>query len=124
MIDVNWLSPAKRRQLVVVGEEGMFELDYLTQRLTFTKADPGDPKLVGGYAPVFEGEVIDIPVPASEPLAAELDAFLRVIRDGGSPDVGVEDGFWAVALADALLAASRTGRAVELHELTASLRIA
>ena len=38
MLDVNWLTPAKRRQLVVVGEEGMFELDYLTQRLTFTRA--------------------------------------------------------------------------------------
>ena len=32
MLDVNWLTPVKRRQLVVTGEEGMFELDYLTQR--------------------------------------------------------------------------------------------
>ena len=38
MLDVDWLTPAKRRQLTVVGEEGMFELDYLTQRLTFTRA--------------------------------------------------------------------------------------
>ena len=38
MLDVDWLTPAKRRQLVVVGEEGMFELDYLTQRLTFTRS--------------------------------------------------------------------------------------
>ncbi len=38
MLDVNWLTPAKRRQLSVVGEEGMFELDYLTQRLTFTRS--------------------------------------------------------------------------------------
>ena len=50
MLDVNWLTPAKRRQLVVIGEEGMFELDYLTQRLTFTKsadiAQPdADPRL-------------------------------------------------------------------------------
>ena len=42
MLDVNWLTPAKRRQLVVVGEEGMFELDYLTQRLTFTRAHRHD----------------------------------------------------------------------------------
>ena len=41
MLDVNWLTPAKRRQLVVIGEEGMFELDYLTQRLTFTQVGPG-----------------------------------------------------------------------------------
>ena len=43
MLDVNWLTPAKRRQLAVVGEAGMFELDYLTQRLTFTRADTGSP---------------------------------------------------------------------------------
>ena len=38
MLDVDWLTPAKRRQLTVLGEEGMFELDYLTQRLTFARA--------------------------------------------------------------------------------------
>ena len=63
MLDVNWLTPAKRRQLVVVGEEGMFELDYLTQRLTFTRAtDTTNPRLIGGYAPTFEGEVVELPV--------------------------------------------------------------
>ena len=77
MLDVNWLTPAKRRQLVVVGEEGMFELDYLTQRLTFTRAtDTTNPRLIGGYAPTFEGEVVELPVATGEPLAAELDAFL------------------------------------------------
>ena len=42
MLDVDWLTPAKRRQLTVVGEEGMFELDYLTQRLTFTRGVRAD----------------------------------------------------------------------------------
>ena len=70
-LDVDWLTPAKRRQLVVVGEEGMFELDYLTQRLTFTRAtDTTNPRLIGGYAPTFEGEVAELPVPTGEPLAA------------------------------------------------------
>ena len=82
MLDVNWLTPAKRRQLVVVGEEGMFELDYLTQRLTFTRAtDTTNPRLIGGYAPTFEGEVAELPVASAEPLAAELDAFLGIVRE-------------------------------------------
>ena len=76
MLDVNWLTPAKRRQLTVVGEEGMFELDYLTQRLTFTRAVADSPQLIGGYAPTFEGDVAELPVANAEPLAAELDAFL------------------------------------------------
>ena len=58
MLDVNWLTPAKRRQLSVVGEAGMFELDYLTQRLTFTSADIGSPTMIDGYATTFEGNVV------------------------------------------------------------------
>jgi UDP-N-acetylglucosamine 3-dehydrogenase len=115
MLDVDWLTPVKRRQLSVVGEEGMFELDYLTQRLTFARAtDMTNPRLIGGYAPTFEGEVEDLPVEVGEPLAAELDAFLRVVRGGGRPVVDADDGRWAVVVADALLRAARERRSVEL----------
>jgi UDP-N-acetylglucosamine 3-dehydrogenase len=119
MLDVNWLTPAKRRELVVVGEEGMFELDYLTQRLTFTRAtDTTNPRLIGGYAPTFEGEVIELPVASVEPLASELDAFLGIVRTGGRPVVDAEDGLWAVAIATSLLSAAADGHAVDLTTLT------
>ena len=115
MLDVDWLTPAKRRQLTVVGEEGMFELDYLTQRLTFARAtDTTNPRLIGGYAPTFEGDVVELPVATGEPLAAELAAFVRVVREGGRPLVDAADGRWAVVLADALLTAARERRTVEL----------
>jgi UDP-N-acetylglucosamine 3-dehydrogenase len=123
MLDVNWLTPTKRRQLVVTGEEGMFELDYLTQRLTFTKApDVAHPTLIGGYAPSFEGDVATIPVDMGEPLAAELDAFISVVRHGGRPPIDAVDGAWAVALANALLTSATERRAVDLADLP--LRIA
>ena len=119
MLDVNWLTPVKRRQLVVVGEEGMFELDYLTQRLTFTRAtDTTNPRLIGGYAPTFEGDIAELPVVSAEPLAAEIDAFLRVVREGGRPIVDAEDGLWAVAIATSLLTAAATGQAVDLSPLS------
>ncbi len=117
-LDVNWLTPTKRRQLVVVGEEGMFELDYLTQRLTFTKqANVDHPTYIGGYAPTFEGDVAVLPVTSGEPLAAELEAFVRVVRDGSRPVVDAEDGLWAVAIATSLLEAAATGRPQSLGEL-------
>jgi UDP-N-acetylglucosamine 3-dehydrogenase len=119
MLDVNWLTPAKRRQLLVVGEEGMFELDYLTQRLTFTRAtDTTNPRLIGGYAPTFEGDVAELPVLSGEPLAAEIEAFLQVVREGGRPLVDAEDGLWAVAIATSLLTAAATGQAVDLSALS------
>ena len=119
MLDVNWLTPAKRRQLLVVGEEGMFELDYLTQRLTFTRAtDTTNPRLIGGYAPTFEGDLVELPVASTEPLAGEIDAFLGVVRHGGRPGVDAEDGLWAVALATSLLTAAADGRAIDLTDLS------
>jgi predicted dehydrogenase len=122
MLDVNWLTPAKRRQLLVVGEEGMFELDYLTQQLTFTRAtDTTNPRLIGGYAPTFEGELVTLPVEASEPLAAEIEAFLSVVVDGTDPIVDAEDGLWAVAIAGALLVSAAEARSVDLGHLNARL---
>jgi UDP-N-acetylglucosamine 3-dehydrogenase len=122
MLDVNWLTPAKRRQLAVVGEAGMFELDYLTQRLTFTSADVGHPTVIDGYATTFEGNVVDIDVTHREPLAAELDAFLAVARSGGRPVVDGEDGLWALEIASKLLEAATTGRPMDLGDLALQLR--
>jgi len=119
-LDVDWLTPAKRRQLTVVGEGGMLELDYLTQRLTFTRAtDTTNPRLIGGYAPTFEGEVVELTVPSFEPLALEHDAFLEVVRHGGRPEVNAEDGLWAVGIATALLEAATLRTAVALNDPTA-----
>ena len=114
MLDVNWLTPAKRRQLSVVGESGMFELDYLTQRLTFTSADIGSPTIIDGYATTFEGNVVVIDVASREPLAAELDAFLAVARSGGRPVVNGDDGLWALAIASSLLQAAAEGTPVDM----------
>ncbi len=115
MLDVDWLTPAKRRQLTVVGEEGMFELDFLTQRLTFTRSSElTNPRLIAGYAPTFAGEVAELPVSNEEPLLAELEAFIHVVRTGDRPMVDADDGRWAVVLAHALLTSARERRSVEL----------
>ena len=116
MLDVNWLTPAKRRQLTVIGEEGMFELDYLTQRLTFTKSDLAHPQLIAGYAPTFTGDVLEIEVEVKEPLQAQLDAFVSAIRTGERPYVDGEDGAWAVRIATAMLEAASSVMPVILGE--------
>ena len=121
MIDVNWLTPAKRRQLTVVGEEGMFELDYLTQRLTFTRADVTQKRLIRGYATTFEGDVAVIDVDPIEPLAAELRDFVDSVRVGRRPTVAAEDGLWAVAIANALLDSARTRAPVLLDQVPMAL---
>jgi predicted dehydrogenase len=51
----------------------------------------------------------------------ELDAFLRVVRDGGRPIVDGEDGLWAVAIAGALLESAATSRPVDLSPMVSKL---
>ena len=123
MLDVNWLTPAKRRQLSVIGEEGMFELDYLTQRLTFTRTDIAHPKPIRGFAQTFTGDIAELPVVNAEPLAAEIDAFLGVVRSGGRPVVSGEDGLWAVIIANALLEAAAERHPIDLRDALSRLPV-
>ena len=120
-LDVDWLTPAKRRSLVTVGEEGMFELDYLTQKLTFTRSNVDRPLMIRGYATTFTGDVAEIPIANVEPLRAELDEFVRVLRTGERPYVDAEDGLWAVAIAHALLTAASEHRPIDLSDLPSRL---
>jgi UDP-N-acetylglucosamine 3-dehydrogenase len=120
-LDVDWLTPAKRRSLVAIGEEGMFELDYLTQRLTFTRSNVERPQMIGGYATTFTGDVAEIPIANVEPLRSELDEFVRVLRTGDLPYVDAEDGLWAVAIAHALLTAAAERRPIDLSDMPSRL---
>ena len=61
----------------------------------------------------------ELPVPTGEPLALEHDAFLRVVRDGGRPEVDAEDGLWAVGIATALLDAAARREVVTLDGFAA-----
>lgn len=115
MLDVNWLTPAKRRSLRVLGKEGMFELDYLTQALTFTPANKTEQVIIAGYATTTVGGEVYFPVEKHEPLKAQLDEFLDVIRTGKRPYVNAEDGAWAVRIAQALLSSSIEGTPVYLR---------
>jgi predicted dehydrogenase len=102
----------------------MFELDYLTQRLTFTRADMAHPRLIRGFAPTFAGEVVEMPVSNAEPLAAELGSFLGIVRAGGRPVVDGEDGLWAVAIANALLTSAADRRPIDLSSPFSRLPVA
>lgn len=117
-LDVNWLTPEKQRRVIVLGEEGMFQVDYLRQSLTFTRGSADlAPTYLGGYAPTFAGETAELPVTAAEPLGRELDAFLAAVRSGSPAPVDGADGLWAVALADLLLRSAVEHRPLEVEAM-------
>jgi predicted dehydrogenase len=113
VLDINWLTPTKKRTLSVTGERGMYVADYLTQDLVFY-ANPAD-------ASVAEGEVVRRHVERREPLAVELDEFARAVREGGPPPVDPREAMVALLLARTMVEAARRGTAISGPELEAVL---
>jgi UDP-N-acetylglucosamine 3-dehydrogenase len=119
VLDVNWLTPTKIRELSVLGEHGMFVVDYLSRDLTFYENDDAprgqDPDWAARHLKgVSEGAMHRIDIDKREPLRVELEAFVAAVRDGTPPAVSPDDGLAAMAAAEALVRSARSGESVAL----------
>jgi UDP-N-acetylglucosamine 3-dehydrogenase len=119
VLQVNWLTPTKIRELSVLGERGMFVANYLTQELTFNRNADAEPRVAARGTPksVAEGEMVSYPIAKAEPLRLELASFLDTVRSGGRPTVDGEAGLRALQMALALVASASEGRAIGGDEL-------
>ncbi len=117
VLDINWLTPSKRRSLTVTGERGMFLADYIAQDLvlfanaesaeTWTKTPTPAP-----VTTVSEGEMIRYSVRRQEPRGVELAEFARAVREGGPPPVEPRDAMIALLLARKLVESAETGSVI------------
>ena len=117
LLDTNWLSPTKTRRLTVLGEKGMYVVDYLRQDLYFydnSLASALDYDTLASLAGVSEGDMTKIHVSRAEPLRMELLAFAEAVVDRASAPVPLEDGFSAVWLAEQVKESARTGAPIEV----------
>jgi predicted dehydrogenase len=120
VLDINWLTPTKKRQLTVTGERGMYVADYITQDLVFyanpdapgTWVNRGAAGLGAQVTSVSEGEMVRRSVRRQEPLAAELGEFARAVRDGGPPPVDPHDAMVALLLARKMVESALSGEVI------------
>jgi predicted dehydrogenase len=126
LLEVNWLTPAKVRRLALVGEAGMFVVDYLTQELLFYEREsagaaclpgqglPGQGPSLAALTGGGEGTMTRIPVEKKEPLRAELEAFVESVARGSPSPMLAEDALAAVEVAARLVESGQTGRVVQV----------
>jgi UDP-N-acetylglucosamine 3-dehydrogenase len=99
ILDVNWLTPAKVRELSVTGEKGMYLVNYLTQDVYFYENDytptTWDALLTG----ISEGTMTRLKVQKAEPLRLEYENVIAAIRDDTAPIVTGEDGLAVLRVA-------------------------
>jgi len=119
MMDINWLTPTKIRQLAVLGERGMFLVNYLTQELWFYENRSAQDHWLGLVTVgVTEGSVIKYELARVEPLRVELETFVDAINHGYNGLVNGEEGLRAVFLAEQILRASHERQVLTLPPYT------
>jgi len=101
MLDVNWLTPTKIRELSVTGEKGMFLVNYLTQDMYFYENDYSTTTwdALRSLTGVSEGTMTRLKVQKAEPLRLEYEDVLTAIRSDTAPTVTGEDGLAVLKIA-------------------------
>jgi predicted dehydrogenase len=102
-LDLDFVAPAYRRGCVLTGTDAVATWDFNDEAILVTAGDGAQRRIdaAGAVAGTY---------------AAEVEDFLRSIREGTPPNVGAREGAAAVGLADAIKRSSAEGRRIELTQ--------
>ena len=117
IVNANWLTPKKVRQIKVTGEKGMFVADYITQELYFYEKQLASKytDFKSGFKMGTEGKKIKIELVSSEPLKNELLEFIGSIKNNKNPNVSGKDGLEALDIAQKFIESSKTGKSITIN---------
>jgi UDP-N-acetylglucosamine 3-dehydrogenase len=115
VLDVNWLTPTKIRELSITGEGGMYLVNYLTQDVYFYANDysPTNWDALRSFTGVSEGTMTRLKIHKAEPLRLEYEDVLTALRDNRLPTVTGEDGLAALQIALRLTGTGQIAERVE-----------
>lgn len=116
-LEINWLTPTKMRETLVLGEKGLFRVDDLMQDLFFYENTQAVGELWSPFRAirgVSEGSMTRFSIKRQEPLKAELAAFISAIREGNKVPVTGQDGLEALRISLALVESGKTHRVIEV----------
>jgi predicted dehydrogenase len=114
-VQVSWLAPSKLRKTVIVGSRKMLVYDDTEPYEKVKIYDKGveliEPETFGEYQLAYRtGDIHSPKLDSFEPLAVEMDEFLRCVETGGVPKTSGRSGLGvvrALELADASLVSGR-----------------
>ena len=97
-IEANWLTPRKKREMLITGNEGVISIQFLTQVISLEKADVA-------IEPILKWK---------EPLRIELSHFIESLLSRKKPLVDAIDGTKAVIIAESILESMKKNRPIEI----------
>jgi len=113
LLEINWLTPTKIRELYVTGMYGMFRVNYLTQDLYFyenAERNGSNWTALSLLRGVSEGEVKQFAIHKKEPLRGELEAFIACAQGNRAQLVNGKDAKAALSLSMGLIESATTGQ--------------
>jgi UDP-N-acetylglucosamine 3-dehydrogenase len=125
LLDINWLTPEKKREITVIGERGMIHASYLTQDVWLTERAEApsawdELAVIRGDA---EGAAVRFGLRRVEPLRAELEAFTACVLDDTPEPVSAYDGCKTLIAALAVAESAEHGRPVKLLDMPRPARV-
>ncbi|MDR3063140.1 MAG: gfo/Idh/MocA family oxidoreductase, partial [Methanobrevibacter sp.] len=100
ILEVNWLTPYKRRQIEITGTDGIISVDYIEQKID----------VYGKFAQ-------DIEIKHEEPLKEELNSFLESVINNEEPAISGKDGLNALKMVIAANISSKQHKPISFEEL-------
>ncbi len=112
MLDVNWLTPTKVRELSITGEKGMYLINYLTQDVYFYENDYTTTTwdAIRSITGVSEGSMTRLKVQKAEPLRLEYEDVINAVRQDALPTVSGEDGLAVLKIVSQLAESNQESR--------------
>ena len=117
VLDVNWLTPTKVRELSITGEKGMYLINYLTQDVYFYENDYTTTTwdALRSLTGVSEGTMTRLKIQKAEPLRLEYEDVMNAIRQDALPAVSGEDGLAVLKVVSQLAEARQKSTSNEQH---------
>lgn len=122
LVESNWLTPTKVRQLTVTTELGMYTVDYVTQDLWLHERAGSEAQweTLGVMRGANEGRTIRFALDRREPLMIEHERFIDALLNGRPAPVGAQEAVDTLRVAEAILESGRTNQPVQLAQATTS----
>ncbi|MBN1562394.1 MAG: Gfo/Idh/MocA family oxidoreductase [Anaerolineae bacterium] len=117
VLDINWVTPTKVRQLMILGTLGMYRVDYLTQDVYWYRWGELDDTKWDSLSTLRghnEGNMVQIYVQKKEPLRVELEAFVNAIQEHGPSPMSGEEALTVLQLVYKLLESAQNNTSVAM----------
>ena len=113
---VNWLTPFKKREVLITGDTGSFLIDTLSADLTFYENGQIQTQWseIANFRGVSEGNVIRFAFPKPEPLVTEHENFRDAVLGKSTNFVTLREGLTVLSVAEAVLESAANKTTIEM----------